>query len=251
MDRANAFSSERRCAVVTGAARGIGLAITAQLARDGLMVVATDRDGELMHTEAERLCTEGLNVQAAVLDVQDRGAVQALFSCLPTVDVVVNNAGIASAMIAFRELDAASLRRMMGVNLLGSFIVAQEAVRRMPEGGRVVQIASRGYLGGAGAAHYVASKAAVVGMVRAMAIELRWRGITVNAVAPGMVDTRMLEGYTAQMRRALEQREPAGAAASPQTIADAVSFLASPCASQCNGQVLFVDGGKSVGMPPL
>lgn len=247
----NSASGHARCAVVTGAARGIGLAIAEQLARDGLSVVATDRDGELAHAEAERLRAQGLAVQGAALDVQDRAAVRALFATLPAIDVVVNNAGIASTMIPFRELDADRLRSMMGVNLLGSFIVAQEAVRRMPDGGRVVQIASRGYLGGAGAAHYVASKAAVVGMVRAMAIELRWRSITVNAVAPGMVDTRMLEGYTPEMRRALEQREPAGAAASPQTIADAVSFLASPRAGQCNGQVLFVDGGKSVGMPPL
>ena len=240
-----------RHAVVTGAARGIGLAIAEQLARDGLQVLATDRDADVVQAEAERLRGLRLNVQAAALDVQDRQQVTALFATLPRIDVVVNNAGIASTMLPFRELDAERLRSMMGVNLLGSFIVAQEAVRRMPEGGRVVQIASRGYLGGAGAAHYVASKAAVVGMVRAMAIELRWRGITVNAVAPGMVDTRMLAGYTPEMRRALEQREPAGAAASPQTIADTVSFLASPRAAQCNGQVLFVDGGKSVGMPPL
>lgn len=244
-------SSSPRYAVVTGAARGIGLAIATQLARDGLRVLATDVDGEVVHAEAERLRAQGLLVTGSVLDVRDRASVSALFASLPTIDVVVNNAGIASDMLPFRELDAERLRNMLSVNTMGSFIVAQEAVRRMPEGGRVVQIASRGYLGGAGASHYVASKGAVVGMVRAMAIELRWRGITVNAVAPGMVDTRMLEGYSPEMRRALEQREPAGAAASPQTIADAVSFLASPRAAFCNGQVLFVDGGKSVGMPPL
>lgn len=240
-----------RYAVVTGAGRGIGLAIAAQLARDGLRVVATDRDGDVLQTEVDALRAQGLDVRAAALDVQDRAAVAALFSTLPSVDVAVNNAGISSELLPFRELDAERLRSMLGVNVLGSFIVAQEAVRRMPSGGTVVQIASRGYLGGAGAAHYVSSKAAVVGMVRAMAIELRWRGINVNAVAPGMVDTRMLDGYTPEMRRALENREPAGAAASPQTIADAVSFLASPRAAMCNGQVLFVDGGKSVGMPPL
>lgn len=244
-------STPVRHAVVTGAARGIGLAIATQLARDGLHVLATDRDGDVVQAEAARLCEQGLQVRAATLDVQDRAVVAALFATLPTIDVVVNNAGIASDMLPFRELDAARLRTMIGVNTLGSFIVAQEAVRRMPEGGRVVQIASRGYLGGTGASHYVASKGAVVGMVRAMAIELRWRGITVNAVAPGMVDTRMLSGYSPEMRRALEKREPAGAAANPQTIADAVSFLASPRAAFCNGQVLFVDGGKSVGMPPL
>ena len=244
-------SNSPRYAVVTGAARGIGLAIATQLAKDGLLVLATDVDGEVVHAEVERLRAQGLPVTGSALDVTNRASVSALFATLPTIDVVVNNAGIASAMLPFRELDVERLRTMLRVNTLGSFIVAQEAVRRMPEGGRVVQIASRGYLGGAGASHYVASKGAVVGMVRAMSIELRWRGITVNAVAPGMVDTRMLEGYSPEMRRALEKREPAGAAASPQTIADAVSFLASPRAAFCNGQVLFVDGGKSVGMPPL
>lgn len=241
----------RRCAVVTGAARGIGLAIATRLAHDGLQVLATDLDAAPLQAATHALRQQGLAVQAAVLDVRDRAAVAAALQALPQVDVVVNNAGVAAPMLGLRDLDPARLRHLLGVNLLGSFIVAQEAVRRMPAGGRVVQIASRGYLGGAGAAHYVASKAAVVGMVRAMAIELRWRGITVNAVAPGMVDTRMLDDFTPQMRQALERREPSGAAASPQAIADAVGFLASPQAALCNGQVLFVDGGKCVGMPPL
>jgi 3-oxoacyl-[acyl-carrier protein] reductase len=238
-------------AIVTGAARGIGLAIAAQLARDGFGVVATDRDADELAAAAQGLRNEGLGLRTAVLDVQDRVAVSALFDTLGPIAVAVNNAGVSAPLLPFRELDRIALRKVLGVNLLGSFIVAQEAVRRMGPGGRVVQIASRGYLGGAGAAHYVASKAAVVGMVRAMAIELRWRGITVNAVAPGMVDTRMLDDFSPATRQALERREPSGAAASPQTIADAVSFFASPRAAQCNGQVLFVDGGKTAGMPPL
>lgn len=244
-------AQDRRLALVTGAARGIGLSIATQLAQDGFQVLATDLDATEVRAQAAALRELGLPVQAAGLDVQDRPGVARLLAGLERLDVVVNNAGMASTMIPLRELDPQRLRRMMGVNLLGSFIVAQEATRRMRPGGRIVQIASRGYLGGAGAAHYVASKAGVVGMVRAMAIELRWQGIAVNAIAPGMVDTRMLEGFTPEIRRSLEQREPSGAAASPQTIADAVSFLASDRASQITGQVLFVDGGKSVGMPPL
>lgn len=242
---------ERACALVTGAARGIGLSIATQLALDGFHVLATDLDEDEVTTQALALQAQGLSVQAAGLDVQDRAGVSRVIDGLERLDVVVNNAGMASSMLALRELDAPRLRRMLGVNLVGSFIVAQEAVRRLKPGGRIIQIASRGYLGGAGAAHYVASKAGVVGMVRAMAIELRWRGIAVNAVAPGMVDTRMLEGFSPEVRRSLEQREPSGAAASPQTIADTVAFLASPRASQMTGQVIFVDGGKSVGMPPL
>jgi 3-oxoacyl-[acyl-carrier protein] reductase len=97
----------------------------------------------------------------------------------------------------------------------------------------------------------VASKAAVVGLTRAMAIELRWVGIAVNAVAPGMVDTRMMADFTPEMRRSLEAREPTGAAADPALIAGCVAFLASPDAAGINGQVLLADGGKSLGMPPL
>lgn len=238
-------------ALVTGAARGIGLSIATQLAHDGFHVVATDIDVHELEKQAAVLCHQGLSVQTAGLDVQFRPGVARLIDDLERLDVVVNNAGMASTMIPLRELDSQRLRCMLRVNLMGSFIVAQEALRRMSEGGRIIQIASRGYLGGAGAAHYVASKGGVVGMVRAMAIELRWRGIAVNAVAPGMVDTRMLEGFSPEVRRSLEQREPSGAAASPQTIADTVAFLASPRASQLTGQVIFVDGGKSVGMPPL
>ena len=245
------MSVNSQIALVTGAARGIGLAIALRLAQDGYRVVATDLDEAQVAIESERLRNQGLEVTSAPLDVRNRQQVAALFVGIGQVGVVVNNAGMASPLIAFRELDTRTLREMMAVNAHGTFIVSQEAARRMPSGGRIINIASRGYLGGAGAAHYVASKAAVVGMTRAMAVELRWAGITVNAVAPGMVDTRMLEDFTPEMRRSLEGREPAGTAANPGTIADAVAFLASGQAALVNGQVLFVDGGKSVGMPPL
>ena len=239
-------TSASTLAVVTGAARGIGRAIAARLAADGFRVVATDIDtAELEATAA------ALGVQAATLDVCDRDAVSRLFDRLGTLGVVVNNAGIASHLVAFRDLTRADLMRMVAVNAHGPFVVSQEAVRRMPEGGRIINIASRGYLGGAGASHYVASKAALVGLTRAMAIELRWAGITVNAVAPGMVDTRMIDGFTPAMRRSLEAREPSGGPADPALIAGCVAFLASPDAQFVNGQVLLCDGGKSVGMPPL
>jgi 3-oxoacyl-[acyl-carrier protein] reductase len=117
----------------------------------------------------------------------------------------------------------------------------------MGAGGRIVTVSSRGALGGTRFAHYVASKAAVIGLTRAMAMELRERQIAVNSVAPGFTDTPMTRSAPSEMFAAWEQLEPAGHAASPATIARAIAFLASPATEFITGQTLFVDGGKSLG----
>lgn len=238
-------------ALVTGAARGIGLAIATLLAQQGYKTIATDIDGDVAEQAASRLQADGLDVHGYQLDIRNREAVADLCAALGAVDVLVNNAGIGSRLVAFEELGAAELAAMLALNAGGTFIVAQECARRMKDGGSIINIASRGYLGGAGASHYVASKAAVVGLTRAMAIELRWQGIRVNAVAPGMVDTRMISDFTPDTRRSLLSREPSGRPAEPREIAEAVAFLASDQARFVSGQVLLVDGGKSLGMPLL
>ncbi|ATC24773.1 SDR family oxidoreductase [Caulobacter vibrioides] len=237
-------------AMVTGAAQGIGRAIVERLGADGFDILALDADETQLSRSAADWREAGLTVRTAAVDCRDRAAVIKALDGVEAVDVLVNNAGISGVLDPIGQVDRAACDRVMGVNLLATIRVAQEAVRRMPDGGSVINIASRGYLGGAGAAHYVASKAAVVSLTRAMAIELRWRGVRVNAVAPGMVDTRMIDGF-GDMLGALKRMEPTGAPANPAEIAAIVSVLAGPDASFVNGQILMADGGKSLGLPPL
>lgn len=239
-----------RYALVTGGAQGIGRAIAEQLAGQGWTVVAADRDMTALASSQEEWQSAGLGITGQFLDVTDRAGVAQLVGDLPSLDVAVNCAAASSELLPFAELDVAAWERMLRVNLCGSFIVAQESARKMT-GGAIVNIASRGYLGGAGAAHYVSSKAAVVGMTRALAIELRWRGISINAVAPGMVETRMIANFTDDMRAALKKLEPSGGALPPATIAAAVDYFVSPAGRSVTGQVLLVDGGKSVGVNPF
>ena len=233
-------------AYVTGAAQGIGLAATARLARDGFQVVAMDRQGDRLEAAVAGLCAQGLAVTAARCDVCDRCSVLAVLNAHPRVDAMVCAAGIYNDA-SLMDLTEDAFRKMLEVNVLGTFIPAQEAARRMQAGGRIVTISSRGALGGTRFAHYVASKAAVIGLTRAMAMELRPREIAVNSVAPGFTDTPMTRSAPPEMFTAWEQLEPGGKAASPEMIADAIAFLASPATRFITGQTLFVDGGKSLG----
>jgi 3-oxoacyl-[acyl-carrier protein] reductase len=187
-----------------------------------------------------------LPVLAAVCDVCDRAALAAVLDSRPRVDVMVCAAGIYNDA-GFLDLTEQAFRQMLEVNVVGTFLPAQEAARRMQAGGRIVTISSRGALGGTRFAHYVASKSAVVGLTRAMAMELRARQIAVNSVAPGFTDTPMTRSAPPEMFAAWEKLEPSGKAASPEVIAHAISFLASPATQFITGQTLFVDGGKSLG----
>jgi 3-oxoacyl-[acyl-carrier protein] reductase len=173
-------------------------------------------------------------------------SVAAAFDGQSRVDALVCAAGIYNDA-RFLDLTEQAFRTMLDVNVVGTFIPAQEAARRMQAGGRIVTISSRGALGGTRFAHYVASKSAVIGLTRAMAMELRERQIAVNSVAPGFTDTPMTRSAPAEMFAAWEQLEPGGRAASPDVIANAIAFLAAPSTQFITGQTLFVDGGKSLG----
>ncbi len=233
-------------ALVTGGASGMGLATVERLARDGFSVAMVDRDRELAERETLRLQTMGLPVQAHVLDLTDEAAVRSLVDQLSPIQVLVNNAGIFDER-KFDVVSSADFRRAYEVNLIAVATLSQAASRRMPEGGRIVNIASRAYLGAKNHPHYVASKAALVGYTRASAMELAPRGILVNAIAPGLIDTPILRALTPERLAAQLSLQPTGKAGRPEDIAQAVSFFASAQTDFITGQVLFVDGGKSLG----
>ncbi|RDI22654.1 3-oxoacyl-[acyl-carrier protein] reductase [Pseudacidovorax intermedius] len=233
-------------ALVTGGASGMGLATVERLARDGFRVVMVDRAAELVAQEAGRLAAEGLAVEGRVLDLTDEPAVRALVQSLGPITALVNNAGVFDER-KFAEVSSDDFRRAYEVNLIAAATLTQEVARTMPEGGRIVNIASRAYLGARNHPHYVASKAAIVGYTRASAMELAPRGILVNAIAPGLIDTPILRALTPERLAAQLALQPTGKAGRPEDIAQAVSFLVSPQTGFITGQVLFVDGGKSLG----
>jgi len=236
----------RRVAVITGAGRGIGQAIAERLARDGMHVILWDARGGAAEDAAAALSAQGLSAAGATLDIRERDGVAAVLETLPRLDVLVNNAAVFTDRDFF-DLTEDDFRAMYDVNVVGVFVAAQEAAKRMDRGARIINIGSRSYLGGRNHAHYIASKAAVAGLTRSMAIDLAPRGIYVNAVAPGVIETAMFNTVSAERRAELAKLQLDGRFGQPSSIANAVAFFASPATDFITGQILIVDGGKSLG----
>lgn len=230
-------------AFVTGGASGIGLATVKRLAQDGYHVVAADRNVDGLSALS---ASAGGSVATCVVEITDRAAVASAMAGLPRLDALVCVAGIYQPR-GLDEISDDDFRLMLEVNLLGTFIPMQEAARRMKPGARIVTVSSRAAIGGVGFAHYVASKAGVVGLTRAFAMELKQRQISVNSVAPGFTDTPMTRSMPPDQYAAAQALEPTGKAADPADIADAIAFLISSSTRFITGQTLFVDGGKSLG----
>lgn len=233
-------------ALVTGGASGMGLAIVERLALDGFRVVMADRNAELAERESRRLREQGLDVAHRVVDLTDERATRALVREFAPLSALVNNAGVFDER-KFFDVDSDDYRRAFEINLLAVATLTQEAALGMAPGAKIVNIASRAYLGARNHPHYVASKAALVGYTRASAMELAPRGILVNAVAPGLIDTPLLRNLTPERLAAQLALQPTGRAGQPGDVANAVSFLAAPHMDFITGQVIFVDGGKSLG----
>lgn len=233
-------------AIVSGGASGIGRAVAERLASDGFAVVLLDRDGARAREVAAALVGRGLQASAEAVDLTDHAAVRALVARLPPCAALVNAAGIAHEG-AFLELAPEDFRRLYEVNLVSLVVLSQAVAARMAPGGKIVNLASRVFLGARGQADYVASKAAVVGVTRAMAMELVGRGILVNAIAPGWIDTPMTAALSPEHRAAQLALQPNGQAGRPEDVAQVASFLVSPRTDFITGQTLIVDGGKSLG----
>ena len=242
-----------KVAVVTGGSRGIGRAICLELARQGAKVVFSYAGNTAAAEETLAALRElGAEAKAVQGSVTDAGAVKALVDTavkeLGALDILVNNAGITrdGLAMAMKEED---FDAVLDTNLKGAFLCAKAAMRPMMKNrwGRIINLSSVVALrGNPGQANYCASKAALIGMTKSLAKELGSRGITVNAVAPGFIETDMTAAMSESARSAMLGTIPAGRPGTPEDVAQAVAILASDAAAYITGQVLRVDGGMAM-----
>ena len=237
-----------RVALVTGASRGIGRAIAMKLAAQGATVVAAAREQNAAAT-VDEIVAAGGTAEMASVDVADAAAIDALVAGTlgrhGQIDILVNNAGITKDHLMLR-MKRADWDAVIATNLTGAFALTQAVLKPMirQKSGRIVCISSVvGQSGNAGQANYAASKAGLIGFAKSVAQEVASRNITVNVVAPGLIDTDMTRALTGDAREEWAARIPLKRLGTPDDIAAAVCFLASPEASYITGQVLAVNGG--------
>lgn len=240
---------DKQIAIVTGASRGIGRAIAMELARQGATVIGTATSESGAAAISEAFNAAGVNGRGAVLNVNDAAAAEALIDGtvkeFGALHVLVNNAGITQDQLAMRMKDD-DWDAVIDTNLKSVFRLSRAVLRPMmkAKGGRIINITSVvGSAGNPGQINYAAAKAGVAGMTRALAREIGSRGITVNCVAPGFIDTDMTKTLPEEQQAALKTQIPLGRLGSPDDIAYAVAFLASPQAGYITGTTLHVNGG--------
>jgi 3-oxoacyl-[acyl-carrier protein] reductase len=236
-------------AVVTGAGRGIGRAIALKFAAEGADVVCVSRTAENSERVAGEIRALGRKAWAYAVDVSDGAAVntavESILAASGRVDILVNNAGVTRDGLLVR-MSEADWDTVLDTNLKGAFLFTKALTRAFMKqrSGRIINIASIvGLIGNAGQCNYASSKAALIGFTKSAARELASRGVLVNAVAPGFVDTDMTSGLKEELKADLLKSIPLGSFGQPEDIAQAALFLASSASRYITGQVLTVDGG--------
>jgi NAD(P)-dependent dehydrogenase (short-subunit alcohol dehydrogenase family) len=236
-------------AIVTGGAQGIGRAIAERLGREGAVVVVGDLDLAKAEAVVAAVGAAGGRAIAVRADVSDAASVDALFKACEArfgaCSLLVNNAGIVH-QAPFERLSVADFDRIIAVHLRGTFLCARRAIEAMLAAGRgvIINIASQlGQIGGVDLVHYSAAKAGIIGLTKALAREVSGRGVRVNAVAPGPINTDLVRALSADWRKAKQAQLPLGRFGEPEDVADTVAFLASPQARIYVGQTLGPNSG--------
>ena len=240
---------QNKVALITGGAQGIGKTISEELVQNGAHVVLGDVNLEGAQATAEAINNNGGSASAVKIDVSNPAEVKQIFDSIlkdkKPIDIMINNAGITrdGLMIRMKEAD---WDRVLNINLKGTFLCSQQAAKQMmkQKSGAIVNIASIvGVMGNFGQANYSASKAGVIGLTKTLAREVASRGIRVNAVAPGFIDTEMTRVLDESVRQSLIEQIPMAKLGLPEDVARCVAFLVSDRSSYITGQVINVNGG--------
>ena len=240
---------DKRIAIITGAAKGIGKAISERMVKENYITILVDVDKENGELLASYL---GESAKFISCDISNKEEVNSLFETVTKeyggIDVIVNNAGIIRDNVIWK-MPEEDFDKVVDINLKGTWLMCKIAgtLMREQQRGRIVNIASRAWLGNRGQSNYSASKAGVVGLTRVLALELGKYGVLVNAIAPGLIDTPLTQKLPENVQEKLIQAQPTKSMGKPEDIANAVAFLCDSNTRFITGQTIYVDGGKSIG----
>jgi len=240
---------DRRVAIITGAAKGIGKAIAVRMVQENYMTILVDVDIKNGEALAKELGGSAQFISCDISNEEDvTNLVNGVAEQYGRIDVIVNNAGIIRDNVIWK-MPLEDFDKVVDINLKGTWLMCKTAgtLMRNQKRGRIINIASRAWLGNRGQSNYSASKAGVVGLTRVLALELGKYGVLVNAIAPGLIDTPLTQKLPEDVQEKLIQAQPTKSMGQPEDIANAVAFLSSEKTQFITGQTIYVDGGKSIG----